>query len=389
MKTGIRRRGIAALGASVLLMAGCGSDGDGDSSGGGGEEQELTGEIKLGAPLTLSGAAAFAGLSEQQGMDFAIKQINEEKYLDEATISAEYVDVGLETDQAVAAVRGFATDDSIAAIAGNTLSNHALAIAPVAQQASVPLLVANTGGLDELTTIGDFVYQIDVRQKSYADKMAAELSDRGVTTTAAIVHDDVPAITSLWEAYEEDYFPEADIEVTEVQKTPSTATDYSAAVTSILADDPDAVGIMTRAGTVQIIQALRQGGYQGVIWGQAGLAGGVAANAAPVTEGVLFTANAAAGSDVPSMEEFFTAYEEEYGEQAFAFAAQGYDAVWAAAHAAKNAGCITRECIQEGLTELMDTGFEGALGELTFEDRNAVGPGAIVEIVNGKETFVR
>jgi hypothetical protein len=37
----------------------------------------------------------------------------------------------------------------------------------------------------------------------------------------------------------------------------------------------------------------------------------------------------------------------------------------------------------------MGTGFEGALGDLTFTDRNAVGPGAIVTIRDGAESYVR
>ena len=49
-------------------------------------------------------------------------------------------------------------------------------------------------------------------------------------------------------------------------------------------------------GAVTVINQLRQAGYKGVIYGQAGLAGGVALKAAPATNGVLFTANAAPGS---------------------------------------------------------------------------------------------
>jgi branched-chain amino acid transport system substrate-binding protein len=205
------------------------------------------------------------------------------------------------------------------------MSNHALAVAPVAQQAGVPFVAVNTGGDSQLTSVG----------------------------------------------------------------LPSTATDFSAVVTSVLATDADSVALLTRAGAVQMITQLRQAGYDGVIWSQAALGGGAAVAGAPVTEGVLYTVNAAAGSDIPSMKEFFDGYRETYGKDGYAFAAQGYDAVWAVAHAAEKAGCATRQCIQDGLQELTESGFEGALGELTFKDRNAVGPGAIVTIRDGVETFVR
>lgn len=348
----------------------------------------LEGTIEIDSLLSLSGPAAFAGLSEQEGMDFAVEEINGSGYLGDAKLQVNYVDVALSTDQATAAVRGFIDNDSVA-IVGLTLGNHALAVAPLAQRAGVPLIAANTGGLTALTQAGDHVYQMDVAQFLYAGKMADVLKEKGVETTAVLYNDDVPAIRDLWNTYSQEAFPRVGITAEPVINVVSTATDHSAAITTMLASNPDAIGVVTRAGSPAVIGQLRQLGYEGIIWGQAGLAGGVAVNAAPATEGVLFTANAAGGSSSPSMEKFFSDYQAKTGKPAFAFAAQGYDSVWAVARALKSTGCVSRACVQAGLQELMETGFEGALGEITFEDRNAVGPGAIVQIVDGKEEFVK
>jgi len=350
--------------------------------------QGLEGEIRIDSPLSLTGAAAFAGLSSQEGMDFAVEEINSSGFLAPATLVLNYVDVALSTDQATAAVRGFIDGDGVA-IAGLTLGNHALAVAPLAQRAGMPLVAVNTGGLSALTQTGDHIYQVDVAQFLYAEKMADELADLGVKTTAIIYNDDVPAIRDLWTAYSERELPRVGIATEPVINAVSTATDHSAAITTMLAANPDAIGVLTRAGTPGMIAQLRQLGYTGIIWGQAGLAGGVAVNAAPATEGVLFTANAGAGSPYPTMEEFFTRYQEKTGKVGFAFAAQGYDAVWAVARALKTSGCASRDCVQAGLTELMKTGYQGALGEVTFDNRNAVGLGAIIRIKDGKEEFVR
>jgi branched-chain amino acid transport system substrate-binding protein len=378
---------LLALGACSLLLGACVQEAPKES--GGGSADRLTGEIKIGVPLSLTGVAGFVGTSSKEGMEYAIDQVNDSGMLGDATLVAEYVDVAADPNQAVAAVRGFGGDSSIAAIVGNTMSNHALAIAPVAQQAGVPFVAVNTGGDSKLTSVGDHVYQVDVRQSTYAQKMGEELAHRGVTSVAVVVNNDVPAIAELWGAYREDVLPDSDIEVATVQELPSTATDFSAVVTSVLAAHADSVALLTRAGAVQMVTQLRQAGYDGVIWSQAALGGGAAVAAAPATEGVLYTVNAAAGSDIASMNEFFEGYRTTYGKDGYAFAAQGNDAVWAVAHAIKDAGCGTRECIQKGLQELMGTGFEGALGDLTFTDRNAVGPGAIVTIRDGAESYVR
>lgn len=357
-------------------------------SGGAVSAQALEGTIRIDAPLSLTGAAAFAGISSQEGMNFAIEEITSSGFLGSAKLEANYVDVALSTDQATAAVRGFIDGPGVA-IVGVTLGNHALAIAPLAQRAGMPLIAVNTGGLTALTQTGDHIYQVDVAQFLYAGKMADTLAERGVKTTAVVFNDDVPAIRDLWNAYSKTELPRVGINPQPVINAVSTATDHSASITTMLASNPDAIGVLTRAGSPALIAQLRQLGYKGIIWGQAGLAGGVAVNAAPATEGVLFTANAAAGSSDPTMEKFFSDYEKKMNKPGFAFAAQGYDAVWAVARAIKAEGCASRVCVQKGLTGLMDTGFQGALGDVTFKERNAIGPGAVVQIKNGKEEFVK
>jgi branched-chain amino acid transport system substrate-binding protein len=367
----------------VFTAAACGDSSD---SGGGGSEEGLSGTITISAPLSLTDVAAFAGLDSRKGMEFAIEEINETGYLGEAKLEADFVDVALDDDKALSAVRSAISGDSVA-IVGMTLGNHSLAAAPIAQQSKVPFVVVNSGGLKDVTEVGDYVYQTDVSQFRYADKMTEELEARGITETSVIWNDDVPAVIDLHDEYEE-LFPEFGIEVASDNPVASTTTDFSAVATSIAKDDPQAVAVLTR-GPVAIIEALRKAGYDGQIWSQAGLAGGVGAAAAPVTDGVLFTANAAKGSDIPSMEKFFTDYEAATGELAYAFAAQGYDAVWAVARAMKASDCSTRECVKDGLAEVAEEGYEGALGAVTFEDRNAVGPGVILEDMAGEENFVR
>jgi branched-chain amino acid transport system substrate-binding protein len=372
--------GIAA--AAVLALAGCGSDGAAASG------DDLSGTITVGVPLSLTGVAGAYGEEQRRGIEYAVDEVNASGILGEATIAVKVVDVKEDANQAVTATRGLVADRSVVALAGNTLSNHSLAIAPLAQQSGVPLIVAN-GADSALSEMGDFIYQMDVRQSSYATKMAEELATRGVKTTAIIANDDVPAVSELVEVYEASALPDAGVDVTTSKTVPSTSTDFSAVVTNALAEDSDAIGVLTRAGAVPIITALRQAGYDGVIWSQAALGGGVAVAAGEVAEGVLYTVNAAAGSPISTMEEFFTGYEERFDRPATAFAAQGHDALWAVALALESAGCGSRECVQEGLGDLMEEGMDRALGPITFEDRAAQGEGTVVNVADGRETWVR
>lgn len=379
-------RSSTALGATVaaaaLLLGGCGADTAAAGS------DNLSGTIIVGVPLSLTGVAGAYGEEQQRGIEYAVDEINESGILGEATIETNVIDVKEDANQAVTATRGLIADKSVVALAGNTLSNHSLAIAPLTQQSGVPLIVAN-GAESALSEMGDLVYQMDIRQSSYAAKMADELAARGVKTTAVISNNDVPAVAELFEAYETTALPDAGIELVTAKTVPGTSTDFSAVVTSALAEKSDAIGVLTRSGTIPIITALRQAGYDGVIWSQAALGGGVAVAAGQVAEGVLYTVNAAAGSPIPTMEEFFTGYEERFGRPATAFAAQGHDALWAVALALESSGCGSRECVQSGLQTLSDEGMDRALGPITFEGQAARGEGAVATVADGKEVWVR
>jgi len=137
------------------------------------------------------------------------------------------------------------------------------------------------------------------------------------------------------------------------------------------------------------MKQLRDGGFTGQIWGQAGMAGGVALGAGAPAEGVIFTTNFHATQAFPSSQKFVAAFKAKFNKDPSQFEAEGYDGVWMVARAIKEAGCIDRECIQRGLLALEGKGFDAAHGPVTFKNRDMQAPGAIVEIKGGKEVAVR
>ena len=85
--------GIALIGASALVLAGC-------SGGGGGssettpptEERDLT--LKIGTILPQTGTLAFLGPPEEAGVAYAVSQINEASADTGLTLDVEYGDSG-------------------------------------------------------------------------------------------------------------------------------------------------------------------------------------------------------------------------------------------------------------------------------------------------------
>src|SRR5258706_12496565 len=79
----------------------------------------LPAEITLGAVHDLSGPTAIYGTSIQKGIDLAVKQINEQKFLGEGgTLKGVYEDAAGDPKQAMAAFHNRTADANITAILG-------------------------------------------------------------------------------------------------------------------------------------------------------------------------------------------------------------------------------------------------------------------------------
>lgn len=84
-------------------------------------------------------------------------------------------------------------------------------------------------------------------------------------------------------------------------------------------------------------------------------------------------------------QQFVEAYRAKYnGENPLNYAAEGYDATWMLAHAAKNSGGASRDDLQRGLEQVVAEGFDGALGPVRFEGNDMRVDGVLVEW-NGTE----
>ncbi len=122
-------RNAALLSASVLLLAGCsatpagnGDAGSGSLKGSGsGDSCTIEGTVPVGAALSLTGAAASYGVSQQNGLKLALKDLNAKKGV---KYDLKIEDDGTDPKQAIGVFEKFVSDN-VSAIIGPTLSNTA------------------------------------------------------------------------------------------------------------------------------------------------------------------------------------------------------------------------------------------------------------------------
>lgn len=374
--------GVLALAVSLVACSG----GDAPDSTASAEGGALPESIELQAIQDLSGTSGPGGQTTQQGMQVAVDEINDTDFLEGTTLSITWTDSATDPTKGANAMTKIAASDTPLAF-GSFTSGTALAEAPIAQRAGLPTIFTQAGA-DGVLEPGEYIYRATPMQTSYFNLTQEYLQDQGVKTAAVIYDTDVPTIVDLADMFQEsagDY----GYEVTDVEATTSQTVDVSSQITKMLGTNPDAIFVdVLLAHNVQVIKQLRQAGYDGIIVAQQGAGGGVLEPLGADADGIVLANDFNALNTAEKSKNFTDLYTEAFGKAPGNFAAEGYDAVWIAAHALKNAGSVDRADVLKGLQEVADAGLEGALGEITFEDRQEITPGVLVQIVDGVETPV-
>jgi branched-chain amino acid transport system substrate-binding protein len=348
----------------------------------------LSGEINVGAPESLTGNAAFAGTQILEGLQLAADEVNSTKFLGGATIKLKSVDVSTAPQTGVTVVRQLIEQDHVAAVVGLVSSAQTPAIAPIAQGANVPLIVAG-GAVPGVTSTRDYITSTNLNQYVYADKMGQALKKLNITTTEILYSQDIPTITTLVHTYTDQVFPKYGIKAT-LKAYLATDTDLSGGITQGVAAKVDSIGCLFvgAQGTTCLSQA-RNAGFTGPLWGQQGFDGGTALKAGSVADGLIYTTEWSRDFTYPASKKLVQLYAAKFPSKIpSSFQAAGYDAVWLLARAIKAGNGGTRDAIHAGLLKVLAQGMDGAHGPMTWDkDRNLVGPGAVVQVKNGQESL--
>jgi branched-chain amino acid transport system substrate-binding protein len=386
IRSGASRRGPASvLAASVLLVAlvsGCGNAASTNSG------SSLSGTVKVGSPLSLTGVAAFAGIGIQQGMQVATDEVNSTKFLGKAQLAVNYGDVGATPQLAVTVTRQMIEGDQVNALVGLNLSGQAQSASAVAQ-AGKTVLILPEAGAPGVSSTGDYITQTNLQAFTYADKMGQALKQLNVTTTELLYAQDNVTIATLVHTYTDQIFPKYGIKGS-LKAYTNSDTDMSAGITQGLAAKVDAVGCLFvgAQGTTCLSQA-RTAGFKGQLWGQSGFDGGTALNAGSVAEGLVFNTCWSADFTYPESKKLVQLFQAKFpGKTPSCFQAEGYDGVWLLARAIKAGNGTSREQIHQGLLKVLAQGMNGALGPMTWDkDRLLHAPGAVVQVKSGKQVL--
>lgn len=380
-----RPHAIAVLAAVAgLTLAACGTGtgavkGDDDT-------------VKITVLTDSSGKAAYFGKAIEESAKFTEQYINDKGGMDGKTVVIDLQDTTSAVATASQQMAKAASGDSDAVIFG-VLTEEALAIAPLAQDAKLPMVNIQAGG-EGVTEVGDFIWRITPQQALFYPQFANYLAEQKGTRSASVfyVTDNAPSVELATEVLPK-AFSDNGIDVINEVASSSTETDLSGAVSKLMEGNPD--HIQTQAiGTqnVTLITQLRRAGYRGTIGGGTALGAGALSDLpADQSNGVLYYSSFVGSADLPyaSGAEFSTAYQEATGKQPNTFHAETFDAFNFVQQAVLAAGGSSRADIERGMNEVASSGgFPAAQAEkLVFDERDANGPGVVIEWQDGTETL--
>ncbi len=312
-------------------------------------------EIKLGLITPLTSAVSTYGQSVRNAVVMGIDEINAAGGINGKKLNLIVRDDKGDATESANIARYLIDREQVSMIIGPVITPCVMAVAPIAQDAGVPLMTP-TGTGDTITAIGDFIFRAAYKDSFQGSSMARFSIETLGHKTAAIIYDVANDYsTGLMNAFKTT-FEELGGTVVTVQSYATGDSDFSAQLTSIAIRNPDAIFIPDyHAGAGPILLQASQFGINAVMLGVDGwdspdlpaLSGGN-------HEGGYFVNHYSPLDTRPATVEFIEKYKKVYNSEPDALGALGYDAVLIIQAALEKAGSTDPKAIKDALGTVKD-----------------------------------
>jgi branched-chain amino acid transport system substrate-binding protein len=377
MKRTTRTIGIAA-GIAVALAAGL--VGCSTSSG----ESGKTGTLSIPLVFDKTGVSSALNGPTLQAWDLRIKEANASGELGGLTLETNLMDSQSDPKVGAGLMTEVASSDAPIAAFGTT-SSVAVAVAPIVQDAGLPTVFGYSGA-SGLTDTGDMIFRVTAPQSTYHQLATDYFAQQGVKKIDIIYNNDNATLKGLAEQFYPAQAKEAGYEIVRSVGVSYAATDISAEMTGIISDNVDAVVMLVLSQqNASVITQLNRAGYTGIISAQPGIGRQALESLGATADGVIYPIDFSSSTTEESGVAFVKAFQAEYGKKPDTFAAAGYDMASMVVEAIKKAPELTREALQAALVDITNAGMTGAVGPITFENRDARVEGILVRWHNGDE----
>jgi branched-chain amino acid transport system substrate-binding protein len=378
------RRSVVPVGLllSLFALAAC----KGGSSGGGGAGAGASGNAaKLGAALSITGAAASYGGQQRAGIEAAVEAVNAGGTLGGVRLEVVVEDDGSTKEQGINVFQKFINQDKVSMILGPTLSTTATAADPLAQQAKVPVLAISNTAPSGITDIGDYIFRDSLTEAQVIPGAVKKAKAKLGFKTAGMLYGNDDVFTKAGYDVMKKALDDEGVQIVETQTFAKPDRDFSAQITSLKGKAPGILLVSALAdNAAAIVAQARQLGYDGPILGGNGFnSPAFIKNAGAAAEGVLVGTSWNSASTEAANVAFKEAMQKK-GTSPDQFSAQAYSGVLIVAEAIRKSGNKAgRDDIKNGFAQVKD--LDTPLGKFSFtEKRDAKHEPSVQQVKGGK-----
>lgn len=368
----------------MSALTGCG----GGSKGADGDT------IKVGGLLEMTGGSASFGISGKNGIDLALKKINEKGVLGGKKLSLVVADTKSEASEATNGMQKLISQDKVVAVIGPNQSSAVIASGAINNGAKVvditPMGTNPDVTIDPKTKqVKPYSFRTCFIDPFQGTVMASFASNELKVKKAAIYIDNTSDYAKgLAQFFKENFVKNGGqvvIEEAYLQKD----TDFKSTLTKIKAAQPDFIYIPGYYQEVGLI--VKQAREMGINVPMAGGDGWDSAKLPEIAgkaalENTFFSSLYSPDDTSDLNKEFVAEYKKAYNTNPDVFAALAYDSALLVAKAIEDAGSADPAKIAEAMAKIK--GFKGVSGEVTFnEQHNPIKSAVIIEHKDGKQTF--
>lgn len=324
-----------------------------------------------------------------KGIQLAVDQANSSREIPNITLALDVFSTPATADpQAVQAMNTIAQGGASVVLFG-TSSATALAVAPIAQRASLPF-VATQSGADGLMGLGDRIFRTTAPQFTYQGMLSQYFKSKGVKRLAIMYNADNPTLTAVATQTIPAAATRDGYEIARTISFSATETNFQPIVRQAIAANPDAILFLSFGPqNASMVNEMRLANFKGLIAGQP--AGGVdiLIGLGAKADGIIYASDFSAAS--PTSQKFVSAYQAKHGANAVpnSFVSTGYDGARLIIEALKVAKSLDRAGMLEALNATAAAGYQGAGSPIKFENRDARVTPVVVEWRNGKENIAK
>src|SRR5207237_9078515 len=209
--------------------------------GGGSSEsgvQAKGGSLKLGAALSLTGAAATYGQSQKNGLEAAAEELNGGNSLQGIKIELLVEDDATSKEQGINVFQRFINTDKVSVIIGPTLSTTATAADPLAQQAKVPVLAISNTSPTGITDIGDYIFRDSLTEAQVIPGAIKKAHQKLGFKTAAVLYGNDDVFTKAGYNVMKKALDSEGVQIVETQTFAKPDRDFNAQLTAIKGKNP-------------------------------------------------------------------------------------------------------------------------------------------------------